>query len=137
MEFDATRITKQLTVEETREKVMNMVGHCDEQTLATLYEAAYEHVLSSCFDSATGVILYDLYEHRPLLFPVRSKPLGDLEEIDAKRATEATEEHSISEVFEEIAATTEKICGSVFQEAQKLVKEIGLRIKEIKNETPH
>ena len=118
MEFETTRVTKKITVEEVRQKVMNMASHCDEQTLANLYEVAYEHVLASRFDLATGVVLYDLYEHRPLT----------IEEIDAKRVAEKIKERSIAEVFEDLAITTVEIYGSVFQVA----KEIGKRMRRSK-----
>ena len=74
-------------------KVVAQAAHCDEQTLAKMYAAAYgDHVLSCRYDISRDVILFDMYEHRPLT----------IEEIDAKRKAKAeAKEAERSRVAEE------------------------------------
>lgn len=103
LEYETTRKTREMGVEEARMKVVAQAAHCDEQTLAKMYAAAYDHVLDCRYDLSRDVILFDMYEHRPLT----------IEEIDAKRKAEA----------EARAAEKSRITEEWMEKARKLIRD--------------
>lgn len=125
LDYKTTRVTREESVEDARRKVVAMSAYCDEQTLAKLYGAAYQdHVLDCRYDLSRRVILYDMYEHRPLT----------IEEIDAKRqAEQAAKEAERSEVFDQAMERAKQFIdgirnSKVANKAKEALQDVGANL---------
>jgi len=126
LDMKTTRVTREASVDDTRTRVIAQAAYCDEQTLAAMYAAAYEHVLDCRYDLSRDAILFDMYEHRPLT----------IEEIDAKRAAEAkAKEAERSKIAEEWMARARQLVDDAkqtpaYKAVRDAVRDFGANVME-------